>query len=157
MPIEASIDQAQAQKELADIQVKRNEGLVARSAGAQQELDTWRANRDVAIASIASLNAQLDNAQWQLAETEVRAPYDGYVVNLQVRPGQRVTTIPLAAPMTFVSSEFQEILASLSQSSARLVKTGDSVEVVFAARPGEVHTGKISAVIEATGEAQRHP
>ncbi len=155
--IEASIGQAQAQKELADIQVKRNEGLVARSAGAQQELDTWRAQRDIAIASIASLNAQLDNAQWQLQETEVRAPYDGYVVNLQVRPGVRVTTIPLAAPMTFVSTEFHEIVASLSQSAARKVQVGNAVEVVFPGRPGEVFAGKITAIIQATGEAQLAP
>lgn len=155
--LKASIRQAEANKTLADIQVERNTGLVQRSAGAQQELDTWIATRDGAIASIASLNAQLNNAEWQLEQTEIRAPYDGYVVNLQVRPGVRVTTIPLAAPMTFVSTEFHEIVASLSQSSARKVQVGNAVEVVFPGRPGEVFAGKISAIIEATGEAQLAP
>ena len=121
------------------------------------ELDTWNARRDEAIAVIASVEAQLDNARWQLDQTEVQAPYDGYVVNLQVRPGVRVTTVPLASPMSFVSSELFEVVASLSQSSARYVDEGDAVELVFAARPGQVFTGSVSGIIEATGEAQLSP
>ena len=155
--LNASIKQTEAQKRLADVQADRARGLVQRSAGAQQELDTWTARQDEAVAAIDSLTAQLDNALWNLEQTEVRAPYDGYVVNLQVRPGVRVTTLPLAAPMTFVSSEFYEVAASLSQSSARHVSVGDAAELVFPARPGEVFTGKISAIINATGEAQLAP
>lgn len=155
--LQASIRQVEAQQRLAEIQVERASGLVERSAGAQQELDTWTARRDEAIAGISALNAQLDNAIWQLEQTEVRAPYDGYVVNLQLRPGVRVTTEPLASPMSFVSSEFFEVFASLSQSSARHVNVGDAVELVFSARPGQVFTGSVSGIIEATGEAQLAP
>ena len=59
--------------------------------------------------------------------------------------------------MSFVSSELYEVLASLSQSAARYVQVGDATELVFAARPGEVFSGKVSAIIEATGEAQLTP
>ncbi len=152
--IEASIRQADAQRKLAEIQTERAQKLVKSSAVAQVDLDTWTANRDAAVASIAALNAQLHNARWQLGQTEVRAPNDGYVVNMQVRPGYRVTTVPLNPAMTFVLTELNEVLASLSQSSARRVKPGDAVEVVFSARPGEVFTGKVKAIIYATGEAQ---
>jgi len=155
--LEASIRQAEAEKRLAEIQVDRSKGLVARSAGAQQELDTWNARRDEAVAKIANLHAQLDNANWNLEQTEVKAPYDGYVVNLQVRPGVRVTTMPIAAPMTFVSDEVYLVAASVSQSAARYIKEGDVVEMVFPKFPGQVFPGKVSAVIEATGEAQLAP
>jgi multidrug resistance efflux pump len=155
--LEASIRQAGAQKRLAEIQVDRSKGLVARSAGAQQELDTWNARRDEAVATIANLEAQLDSAEWNLEQTEVRAPYDGYVVNLQVRPGVRVVTFPTAAPMTYISDEFFQVAASLSQASSRVVRKGDSAEVFFASRPGQVFTGTVSAVIQATGEAQLAP
>jgi multidrug resistance efflux pump len=155
--LEASVKKTVAQKQLADIQVKRSEGLVKRSAGPQQELDTWMATRDEAIAGIASLEAQLDNARWQLKETTVRAPSDGYVINRQIRPGTRVTTLPATAPMTFVSTEGTQIVASLSQSSVRYVQPDDTVEVVFASRPGKVYEGKVIAIAEATGEAQLAP
>ena len=152
--IEASIRQADAQRKLAEIQTQRAQKLVKSSAVAQVDLDTWTANRDAAVASIAALSAQLQYAKWQLEQTTVLAPNDGYVVNMQVRPGYRVTTVPLRPAMTFVLTELNEVLASLSQSSARRVKPGDAVEVVFPARPGEVYTGMVKAIILATGEAQ---
>ncbi len=60
----ASVDQANAQKRLAQIEVDRNIGLVQRSAAAQRDLDRWRAELDGANAAIRSLEAQLSNAQW---------------------------------------------------------------------------------------------
>lgn len=153
----ASIAQTGAQKKFSDIQVKRYRGLTARGAGAQQDLENWTAKQAEATAAIESLNAQLINARWQLEQTVVRAPSDGYVVNLQLRPGIRVVTMPMSAPMSFVSSEFYEVVASLSQSSARRVKIGNAVEMVFPSRPGEVFTGKIVGIILATGQAQLTP
>lgn len=155
--LEASIKRTEAQKQLAVIQVERSRGLVKRSAGSQQELDTWVATRDEAIASIASFEAQLDDARWQLEQTIVRAPSDGYVINRQIRPGTRVTTLPATAPMTFVSTDDTQILASMSQSAVRYVQPDDTAEVVFASRPGEVFAGKVVAIAEATGEAQLAP
>jgi multidrug resistance efflux pump len=155
--LEATIKQAEAEKRLAEIQVERSTGLVARSAGSQQELDTWSARRDEATAKITNLVAQRDNALWNLEQTQVKAPYNGYVVNLQVRPGVRVTTMPMAAPMTFVSDEWYQVAASVSQSASRYIKKGDIAELVFPKFPGEVFSGKVTGVIQATGEAQLAP
>lgn len=153
----ASMAQTEAQKKFADIQVKRARGLAARGAGAQQDLDNWTAKQAEAAAGLESLDAQLINARWQLEQTVVRAPSNGYVVNLQLRPGVRVVTMPLAAPMAFVSSDLYEVVASLSQSSARRVEVGNAAEMVFPSRPGEVFTGKIVGIIRATGQAQLSP
>ena len=155
--IEASIKRTEAQKLLAEIQVERSEGLVKRSAGSQQELDNWVAKRDEAVAGIASLEAQLNDARWKLEQTIVRAPSDGFVINRQIRPGTRVTTIPATAPMTFVSSEGTQIICSMSQSASRYVQPEDTVEIVFAGRPGQVFAGKVVAIAKATGEAQLAP
>jgi len=150
----ASIDQAKAQRRLAEIEVKRTTGLVRASAGAQSELDRWKAELAGAEASIVSLQAQLGNAQWQLDETVVRAPHDGYVVNLQLRPGHYVTSMPVAAAMAFVSDETHEVAASFSQSAVRQINIGDAVDMVFAVKPGKVYTGKISHIVRASGAAQ---
>lgn len=99
----ASIDKFTAQQQRAQIEVDRNQKLVKKGAGAQQDLDRWTASLDEASATIRSLEARLRAAQWQLDETVVRAPGSGYVFNLQVRPGTYVTNVPLAASMTFIS------------------------------------------------------
>jgi len=152
--LEASIDQAVAQSQLAEIQVERATGLVRAAAGAQSQLDQWNAELAVAQASIASLTAQLGNAQWQLDETVVRAPYEGFVFNLQLRPGNFVTSIPVASSMSFVSSEEHAVVASFSQSAIRYISAGDAVEMVFRSKPGKVYAGKIRRVTKGSGSAQ---
>jgi len=150
----ASIDQAKAQRRLAEIEVERTKALVEVSAGAQSQLDRWEAELEGADAAIASLVAQLGTAQWQLDETVVRAPHDGRVINLQLRPGNYVTTMPIAAAMAFESDELHEVVASFSQSSIRRINIGDSVEMVFQVKPGVVFTGKIGHIVKASGSAQ---
>jgi len=150
----ASIDQAEAQKRLAEIEVERATALVKASAGARSQLDQWLAQLAIAEASIASLQAQLGTAQWQLDETIVRAPYAGFVFNLQVRPGTFVTSIPVASSMSFVSSEVHPVLASFSQSAIRYINVGDPVEMVFRSEPGKVYPGKIKRIVRASGSAQ---
>jgi RND family efflux transporter MFP subunit len=152
--LKASIAQAEAQKTLAEIEVERATGLVKASAGPQSQLDQWNAQLASTLASIASLNAQLGNAEWQLEETVVRAPSDGFVSNLQLRPGNYVTTVPLASSMSFVSDERHVVLASFSQSAIRYIKVGDEVEIVFRSIPGKVFVGKIERVSRFSGTSQ---
>jgi RND family efflux transporter MFP subunit len=150
----ASIEQAKAQKQLAEIQVKRSGDLVRASAGAQSELDRWNAELAAADASIASLQAQFNDAQWRLDQTNVLAPWDGYVINIQLRPGAVVSNMPVAAAMSFVSDEKRTVLASLSQSASRYVAVGDAAEVVFTSRPGQVYPGKVTHVLRVSGTSQ---
>ena len=152
--LQASIDQAIAQRRLAEIEVERATGLVRASAGAQSQLDQWNAQLAIAEASIASLTAQLGTAQWQLDETVVRAPYEGFVFNLQLRPGNFVTSVPVASSMSFVSAEIRPVLASFSQSAIRNINVGDPVEMVFRSRPGQVYPGKVGRIVRGSGTAQ---
>jgi len=152
--LKASVDQAVAQKQLAEIEVNRAAGLVRASAGAQSQLDQWNAQLASTLASIASLTAQLGNAQWQLDETVVRAPFEGFVFNLQLRPGNYVTSMPVASSMSFVSNEIHPVIASFSQSAIRYINVGDPVEIVFRSRPGNVYSGKVARIVRGSGSAQ---
>ncbi len=152
--LKASIDQAEAQKKLAEIEVKRSAGLVKASAGPQSQLDQWNAQLAASEATIASLTAQLGDAQWRLDETVVRAPNNGYVYNLQLRPGYYVTSMPFASSMSFVSNESHKILASFSQSAIRYINVGDAVEMVFRTKPGKVYAGKVIRISRASGTSQ---
>ena len=150
----ASIDQANAQKRLAQIEVDRNIGLVQRSAAAQRDLDRWRAELDGATAATKSLEAQLRDAQWNLDQTVVRAPHNGFVVNLQLRPGVAARSFAATPTMSFISNEGKDVVASFSQSSIRRIQPGDPAEMVFALYPGEVFSGTVTHVMKATGTAQ---
>ena len=151
---ESQVSRAEAELRLAEVNVERAQKLLATQAAARVDLDTWTANRDAALAAIASGKAQVNHARWQLEETVVRAPYDGYVLNLQLRPGSYVTNVPLASAMAFVSYETSEVLASFSQSAVRRISVGNQAELVFANRPGEVFGGSVVRIVGVSGQAQ---
>ena len=152
--LKASIEQVKAQKKLAEIQVKRTSKLVRASAGAQAELDQWKAELAVAEATIESLNAQLGNAQWELDKTGVPAPNSGLLTNVLMRPGQYMGTKNVSSKMSLISDEALEVMASFSQSAIRYIQIGDPVEIIFSLQPGRVYSGKIKYIIKASGEAQ---
>lgn len=151
---EAQVQRFEADLRLAQVNVERATQLLKVQAAAQLDLDTWTAKRDIATAAIAEAQAALDDARWQLAETEVTAPYDGYVVNLQLRPGNVVTTVPAASPMAFVSDERNPVMASFSQSAIRKVAIGDPAEVVFTSIPGKTFAGEVSRIVAVGSQSQ---
>lgn len=152
--LNAQVQQYQAQLKLAQVNLGRAKQLLKTRAGAQVDVDIWQAEKDVAASAIEVAKAQLADALWQLDETEVRAPYDGFVPNLQLRPGNFVTTFPIASPMAFVSTEVSDIAVSFSQSAIRRAKVGDAVEIVFTMRPGVVYAGKIITLSKVSSQAQ---
>jgi len=155
--LKASIEQAKAQKRLAEIQVDRARGLVKASAGAQSELDRWNAELAIADASIANFVAQLNTAQWELDSTSVRAPDTGTIINLQLREGGYVTSIPAMASMTFVSDYGPLVIASVSQSASRYIQLGDPIEIVFTFMPGKVFSGTVNGIARMSGGTQLAP
>ena len=152
--IEAQIAQHQAQVELAVVNLQRAKKLLKTQAAAQVDVDIWQAEKDVAAAAIDVAKAQLADAMWQLEETNVKAPYDGFVPNLQLRPGNYVTSIPMASPMAFVSEEVSELVVSFSQSGIRRIETGNTIEVSFTTRPGEIYSGRITKLAKVSSQAQ---
>ncbi len=151
---EAQIAKAEAERTLASTNRDRAERLVQVQSAAQADLDTWTANLEVAEAAIAAGRAQLANAEWQLQETVVRAPGEGYVVNLQLRPGNFVTSIPLASSLAFVATDDDTVIASFSQSSSRNIAVGDTADVVFVGRPGETYSAVVARIVPAGGQSQ---
>lgn len=152
--LQAQLEQQQAQLHLAQMNVDRAEELLTKQAASQVDLDKWTAERDAATASIAATQAQLDNANWQLAETQVYAPSDGYAVNVQLRSGSYVTTVPAGSSLAFVSTDSTELIASFSQSAIRRIELGNEVEVVFSSIPGQVYGGKITKLAKAGSQSQ---
>ena len=107
-------------------------------------------------ATVDQLKAQLAGAQYNLDQTVVRAPSGGYVTNLALRKGARVATLPLAPAMAFIDTSETILGIEVAQIDSRYVAPGQPVEVTFKFLPGEVHAGKVVAVVQAisTGQVQ---
>lgn len=143
---------------------ERQSGLVLKQlveadvplAEAQQRQAELAANSKIGDVHtrVASVQAQLARAQYELNECVVRAPAEGYVVAVTLRPGQRVANVPMRSWMAFVVSEQGRVVVGINQSVVRHVKPGDSAEVVFKLYPGLTYSAKVESVAEVTQQGQ---
>jgi len=102
-----------------------------------------------------ALKAELADAQYKLDNATVYAPMDGYVINLQLRPG---VFIRLKQPvMTFVSSENLTIVGEVPQVGSQWIESGDVAEVAFDMYPGMVFPAEVEHIIFGSGNAQFTP
>ena len=110
----------------------------------QSQLDALNGGEN---ASVVSLRAQLKEAEYNLAQTEVKALSDGYVTQVLLRPGSYVNSMPFRPAMFFIPKEERTIVASFRQNSLLRVKAGDEAEVAFTGIPGTIFHGKVKQVI----------
>ena len=146
---EAKVEQLEAQLVLAQTNLQRAEELMERGVGRQLDVDIYRAESD-------SLNAQLQNARWELENTVVRAPSDGHVVALTLRPGQRVANLPLRSWVAFVGSE-SNLVVGILQSRLRYVEPAQEVEIALRFSPGQVVKGTVDRIVNVNAAAQLIP
>ncbi|MGI9515440.1 MAG: HlyD family secretion protein [Pirellulaceae bacterium] len=166
----ANMAAAQAELEVAQETAKINPDAISRLTvtqltesfnAAEAAVEQAAAGEDQATAGLAaaqdtvrSLDAQLATAQFNLEQCVVYAPADGFVTNWALREGTMATSLPLAPVGTFIDTSRLFLVASFPQNIVRFVKPGDKVEFALKTRPGEIFSGSVNAVIQATGEGQ---
>lgn len=104
--------------------------------------------------TVARLKAEVEQAQFNLDETVVRAPTDGYVTQLILRPGQMAVPLPIAPAMVFIHAEEYYYVGAFRQNSLQRLKPGFEAEFMFRSLPGRVFTGEVVNVIPAMAEGQ---
>jgi len=146
-PYKAAVANIKAQLVLAQRRLAQARTLAERRAGSVYEVEA-------AETQVDSLKAQLDAAEFNLESTEVRAPVDGHVTNLALRPGTMLMSAPLTQAMALVDDSETAVVVSIHQINLRHVAPGQEVEVVFKMRPGEIFTAKVEHVVAdlATGQ-----
>jgi multidrug resistance efflux pump len=121
-------------------------GEQASVAAAKAQLATAKAQVDVSRADLA-------NAQWNLEQTAVFAPANGYAINVQLRPGSFVAALPIAPAMSFVEETYQ-VIALYAQNELRLVEPGNDAEFALRTYPGHVIKAKVDSIVWAQGQGQ---
>ena len=104
--------------------------------------------------SVARLKALLATAEFNLEETTVRAPTDGYVSHLALRPGMMAVPLPLSPVLTFVHTDDGHYVGAFRQNSTQRLKKGFEAEFIFRALPGKIFKGEVVEVIPAIAEGQ---
>ena len=98
--------------------------------------------------------AELDRKRWELEQTIVRAPSDGYVTHLFLRPGQMATPFSLNSAILFLPKEKRLLAATFPQNAIAGIEPGLEAELAFKAYPGRVFKAKVARVQPILPEGQ---
>ncbi|QDT66503.1 HlyD family secretion protein [Calycomorphotria hydatis] len=176
----ATVAKQQAEVELAKKELERTKQLAEKNAISAEDLDI--SVRDLEVAkrtldeakakekqarlafeektaegenpAVAQLKEQLGEAEYDLEQSVVKAPSDGYVLNLALRPGARVASLPMRSSVTFVEDATTKVNVAIPQGRLRYVKPGQSAEIVFKYLPGKTIAAKVDSVVPITSNAQ---
>jgi multidrug resistance efflux pump len=102
--------------------------------------------------TVAQIQAQLEDASWQLSQTTVRAPADGYVTIVALTVGDRA--LQASAVMSFIVENEITIIGTFSQNGFQTIKIGAPVDIVFDNDPGRIYHAKITAIAKGIGQGQ---
>ena len=149
-PFQQRVAGIEAQLDLASTRLRQETALVEQGAGNQYEVERYAAD-------VKRLTAELEQAKIDLENTVVRAPTDGYVTQLILRPGMMAVPIPFSAMMVFVHDEEQRFFAAFRQNALQSIDPGDEVEVSFDAVPGRIFAGKVHQILPMMSEGQLTP
>ena len=174
---QAGVEKAEAQVALAQQSYDRQTELLGKEVVSQAVVDTATRNLDAARqtlaqsqaaaerarlafsseiggvnTAVARLQADLQNAEFNLSETKVVAPTDGYVTQLFLKPG--MTASPATPTMVFIHSGANLLSASFPQNALQRVHENDEAEIAFDAIPGRIFQAKVLIVTDAISQGQ---
>jgi len=147
LPFENQVKMLRSRLAVASEDLQRATSLVKKGVGNIRD-------RDLAQGKVDELSAQLANAEYDLQQTVVRAPTDGYITQVALRPGAMAVKLPLRPSMVFVHRESHYLIGWYRQNSSLRLKTGYAAEVAFDAIPGTVFSARVSKVLPAISEGQ---
>jgi len=109
--------------------------------------------------TVAGLQAELDQAEYELEQTVTHAPGPGFVTQVALRPGVFTVPIPLTPVMVFVNTGPQDtgLVGAFQQNSLQRVTRGDAAEIAFDAVPGQIFHGEVISVLDALAAGQILP
>lgn len=148
---QTEVNRLKARLELAKQGVERQQKIAEINAAATSEADAQKV-----AAEFVQATAELDAAEWRLGQTSVRAPFDGYVTSVLLRPGARVTA-DSEPVMSFVEESWQEVVVQIDQINLRNVEVGHPAEIIFKLFPGQVFEGKVQKIMSSQASGTLAP
>ena len=136
---DADVKQTRENMELAKTQLDRSKALSAQNISSKADLDTARAQYNVAVANWERAKAIREYAV-------IRAPFNGVVAEKYARLGQKVTETGAQPLFKVVATEPLLARIYVKESDLLKVRKGDKVEVVPDSFPSAKTTGTVQFI-----------
>lgn len=150
----AAVQAARAQADDATLEFERTERLRKSNVASAQDYDAAHFARDRAVAALAQAECGLAAAELNLAETAIRAPFDGVVSAKKLHQGAMLSAS--SEIFSFVATNPLRILFELPTTEISRIKPGKTkVLVTVDAYPDEPVELPVDAVFPSADPATR--
>ncbi|WP_374533098.1 HlyD family efflux transporter periplasmic adaptor subunit [Phenylobacterium sp.] len=146
----AQMAQYQVQLSVAEREHRRLQGLVATNFVAAQKVDQAadrireaQANLQAQRAAVATAQAALEEARYNLELTAIRAPTDGRIARRYANPGSGASTLNVSNMFDLEPDAPRIVRAEIAESSLPHVAIGQTVQIAPESEPTKVYAGKV--------------
>jgi HlyD family secretion protein len=139
--LEAALEQARAEADLADAEYRRAQAVGASGALSVEETQRRKSTAATAAAKVKFAEAQLTESKARLARADIRAPEDGIILTRNVEVGQ--TALPGGEALFRLSKGGEvEMKGQVAEQDLPLLSVGQLVNVKLTGT-SKTYTGKI--------------
>ena len=138
---QSALERARTQQETADAQVNAAKQQYEAAANAARQSSEAVST---SLASLDSVKAQVAQAEKSLADTKIRAPFDGYITARPVAAGEYVALADKIATIVRIGTVKLDL--ETPEQRASLAHVGDKVTASVAAFPNREFQGRVIAV-----------
>ncbi len=163
---EADLQEAQADLKEAKLDFERNRKLLEQGIESQSVYDLSEAKYRRSVAAIASSEARIrvgkaavDEAEVQVENTRIRAPFDGIVLAKNADVGEVVAPLSgsansRSAVITIADMNSLEVEADVSESNIYRVTSDQACEIVLDALPNRRYKGYVHKIVPTADRAK---
>ena len=148
--LKAEVSRAEARLRFLELEEDRFTKLAESNLAAATQLEQTRSDRDVALGDLAIARSRLEQNEDLLDRTQLRAPYDGVVVERMIMRGERVVEGSMVVRL--VDPADLEVIARAPLEYYPYVEPGQELDL---SAPGRSETGRVRSVV-AIGDLNTH-
>jgi multidrug resistance efflux pump len=102
--------------------------------------------------TVAQIEAQLENARWELEQTTVRAQADGVVTVMALAVGDRA--LQTRSALSFIVTDEIQLIGMFPPNGFETIRPNAAVKIVFDSHPGRIFHANVVGIPHGVGEGQ---
>jgi HlyD family secretion protein len=145
---EATLNRARSDLKLAELELQRNQPLFEREYISEQEFTPYQIDHEKAKAAVSSAKATLFKAKTNLANSTIRSPIDGTVIQRSIDAGQTVAA-SLNTPTLFIIArnlQQMQIEADVDETDIGQIREGQNVRFSVQSYPDQQFSGVVRQI-----------
>ena len=152
----ATLEQAKANLEIANLNFDRQKDLLAKKVASQQEFDQNRTNVDAMKAAVQADEANVQNLSVQKNFQQIKSPFPGIVTKRNTDVGALINSSSGGQELFRVArTDILRVYVYVPEAYAAFVQVGSKAILDFAEFPGQKFDGKVANIAGALDPGTR--